>query len=226
VPHCTPHADFAPSVPQPEVGSQVRSPRYYFLRLWEMGISNADGQLALTRRHPRGANAVFCGNSRNRLLTLRKFSAGCPARQVNPDPISFGNKELLTTSQLSVTITATPAPGELILFITAALSPLSPPFSNNLSCDTSCSGFVSFTPSQVGPANATLSFLVIYSAPNPPPCPDDEGCPVGESVSAQVQLSGNGILAQTPLPAALPLFATGLAGLGFIAYRRKRKQAA
>jgi len=31
---------------------------------------------------------------------------------------------------------------------------------------------------------------------------------------------------QTPLPAALPLFATGLAGLGVIAHRRKRKQAA
>lgn len=29
-----------------------------------------------------------------------------------------------------------------------------------------------------------------------------------------------------PVPAALPLFATGLAGLGIIAYRRKRKQAA
>jgi hypothetical protein len=31
---------------------------------------------------------------------------------------------------------------------------------------------------------------------------------------------------QTPLPGALPLFATGLAGLGLIAHRRKRKPAA
>lgn len=30
---------------------------------------------------------------------------------------------------------------------------------------------------------------------------------------------------QTPLPAALPLFATGLGAFGLIAYRRKRKQA-
>jgi hypothetical protein len=30
---------------------------------------------------------------------------------------------------------------------------------------------------------------------------------------------------QTPLPAALPLFATGLAGLGFLGWRRKRAQA-
>ena len=33
-------------------------------------------------------------------------------------------------------------------------------------------------------------------------------------------------LAQTPLPAALPLFATGLAGLGLLSQRRKRKAAA
>jgi hypothetical protein len=38
-----------------------------------------------------------------------------------------------------------------------------------------------------------------------------------------VQLS---TAAQTPLPAALPLFATGLGLLGFTAHRRKRKQAA
>lgn len=31
---------------------------------------------------------------------------------------------------------------------------------------------------------------------------------------------------ETPIPGALPLFATGLAGLGFFAHRRKRKQAA
>jgi hypothetical protein len=30
----------------------------------------------------------------------------------------------------------------------------------------------------------------------------------------------------TPLPAALPFFATGLAGLGFITYRRRRRRAA
>jgi hypothetical protein len=33
-------------------------------------------------------------------------------------------------------------------------------------------------------------------------------------------------VSQTPVPTALPLFATGLAGLGFLAHRRKRKQAA
>jgi hypothetical protein len=33
-------------------------------------------------------------------------------------------------------------------------------------------------------------------------------------------------LAQTPLPAALPLFATGLGALGLVGWRRKRKAAA
>ena len=33
-------------------------------------------------------------------------------------------------------------------------------------------------------------------------------------------------ISATPLPAALPLFATGLAGLGFTAWRRRRKQKA
>ena len=35
-----------------------------------------------------------------------------------------------------------------------------------------------------------------------------------------------GFLAQTPLPAALPLFATGLGTLGLLGWRRKRRQAA
>ena len=33
-------------------------------------------------------------------------------------------------------------------------------------------------------------------------------------------------VSETPIPAALPLFATGLGALGLIAYRKKRKQAA
>jgi hypothetical protein len=37
---------------------------------------------------------------------------------------------------------------------------------------------------------------------------------------------GNGSVAATPLPAALPLFATGLGALGLLGWRRKRKGAA
>ena len=53
------------------------------------------------------------------------------------------------------------------------------------------------------------------------------------SVAADVQvfsppsfLSGVPGELATPLPAALPLFATGLSGLGLLGWRRKRKQAA
>jgi hypothetical protein len=40
-----------------------------------------------------------------------------------------------------------------------------------------------------------------------------------------IDVTTNGVAA-TPLPAALPLFATGLAGLGLLGWRRKRKQVA
>jgi hypothetical protein len=40
------------------------------------------------------------------------------------------------------------------------------------------------------------------------------------------ELTGQGTQAETPLPAALPLFATGLGGLGLLGWRRKKKAAA
>jgi hypothetical protein len=39
----------------------------------------------------------------------------------------------------------------------------------------------------------------------------------------QMEVSGDTITTATPLPAALPLFATGLGGLGLLGWRRKRK---
>ncbi len=42
------------------------------------------------------------------------------------------------------------------------------------------------------------------------------------ATDGQLEFSANA----TPLPAALPLFATGLAGLGLLGWRRKRKNAA
>jgi hypothetical protein len=38
-----------------------------------------------------------------------------------------------------------------------------------------------------------------------------------------ISVSANSISSQTPLPAALPLFATGLGALGLLGWRRKRK---
>ena len=43
-----------------------------------------------------------------------------------------------------------------------------------------------------------------------------------ETVSLYYEYQGTNVT-NTPLPAALPLFATGLAGLGLLGWRRKRK---
>ena len=48
-----------------------------------------------------------------------------------------------------------------------------------------------------------------------------------EPHAASLTLIGTGVaVAETPLPAALPLFATGLGALGLLAWRRKRKNGA
>jgi len=51
------------------------------------------------------------------------------------------------------------------------------------------------------------------------------GTAQGEQVSYDANLIGRPVVV-TPLPAALPLFATGLAALGLLGWRRKRKAAA
>jgi hypothetical protein len=60
---------------------------------------------------------------------------------------------------------------------------------------------------------STISF-------NLSPCCGDPNSPMW------VSESGNSQIAATPLPAALPLFATGLGALGLLGWRRKRKNAA
>jgi hypothetical protein len=70
-------------------------------------------------------------------------------------------------------------------------------------------GGVNWT-SQAGPAESTF-ILVLGTVGNAEPR-------AGNSIIAT--------LAETPLPAALPLFATGLGALGFLGWRRKRKAAA
>jgi hypothetical protein len=49
------------------------------------------------------------------------------------------------------------------------------------------------------------------------------GGKVGDTIT--VDFSGGGPVSATPLPAALPLFATGLGALGLLGWRRKRKAA-
>jgi hypothetical protein len=50
------------------------------------------------------------------------------------------------------------------------------------------------------------------------------GCPPGGTDGVDTRyFTGGSAVAATPVPAALPLFASGIGGLGFIAWRRKRK---
>jgi hypothetical protein len=65
-------------------------------------------------------------------------------------------------------------------------------------------------------SNASLQFL--FSEAN------DAGL-LGKA-SLTISLIGEGIEATTPLPAALPLFASGLGALGLLGWRRKKKAAA
>ena len=67
--------------------------------------------------------------------------------------------------------------------------------------------------------NNTIYFFIddlesLFYYPNSP----EAGTGYIDSISVTVN--------QTPLPAALPLFATGLGALGLLGWRRKRKQAA
>jgi len=52
------------------------------------------------------------------------------------------------------------------------------------------------------------------------------GCASLECGNSDLQLISENPPASAPLPAALPLFATGLGALGLLGWRRKRKAAA
>jgi len=76
-----------------------------------------------------------------------------------------------------------------------------------------CAISITFSPIILGPntANLTFQFLEVNAA----------GSPLAKP-SVIVPLSGDGIEATTPLPAALPLFATGLGALGLFGWRRRK----
>ena len=75
-----------------------------------------------------------------------------------------------------------------------------------------------FSPTIPGPFLETSTFIFIQI--------DQTGF-FPEPHAASLTLIGTGVAgAETPLPAALPLFATGLGALGLLGWRRKRKQAA
>jgi hypothetical protein len=89
--------------------------------------------------------------------------------------------------------------------------------------DTTCtSGGSSFSCSLAGPDRAALELVVTASGGV---SFVDAGISTTSSSTAGTTIFGTetGTVNPTPLPAALPLFATGIGGLGLLGWRKKRK---
>jgi hypothetical protein len=84
-----------------------------------------------------------------------------------------------------------------------------------LSPSLSCSFEATFSPNALGPRSFAVLYFFNYYDPT-------EQLPFGID-SGLIVLTGTGVAAATPLPAALPLFATGLGALGLLGWCRKRK---
>jgi hypothetical protein len=77
-----------------------------------------------------------------------------------------------------------------------------------------------------GTLDAVFDFNYAIGDPRVPSnwiCQGPDGC-LGVPLAFQADFSDS--LSQVPLPATLPLFATGLVGLGLLGWRRKRKAGA
>ena len=78
----------------------------------------------------------------------------------------------------------------------------------------------------LAPGGATLLLLGVNDDIYIGTAKDANGALIPDNTgSLDISVTGD-VVATTPLPAALPLFATGLGGLGLLARRRKRKTAA
>jgi len=99
---------------------------------------------------------------------------------------------------------------------TASILPIA---GNCAPSSTTCAVGVTFSPVVLGPAGANLDFGFTEI--------DVAGLETSLFPPETVTLSGFGTEpAATPLPAALPLFATGLGALGLFGWRRKRRMVA
>jgi len=153
------------------------------------------------------------------LLSVSQLSPVTAATiSVSPDPVAFGNVTVGTTDTIPITATLTPDTGQNAFgwFFNAPLGPFSATASSspvgNCGNDLTCVIDVSFAPTTKESFSTELTlFVQELSSPT--------------TVQQNVLLDGMGVVrvSSTPLPATLPLFASGLGALGLLGWRRKRK---
>ena len=133
----------------------------------------------------------------------------------------FGSVQVGTISgpiSVTATVTLETGWGPLSWSVTPPPAPFSLQLVNCLDGSFACTVNFFFSPTIPGPFLGPSTFLFTQI--------DQSGFNT-EQHSATLTLIGTGVaVAETPLPAALPLFATGLGALGLMTWRRKRKQAA
>lgn len=151
------------------------------------------------------------------LLSVGQLS---PARAAtltfSSENVNFGDVTVGTTETIPVTATFTLDTGFDSVLWDLRVPPSS--FSAPNNCDvesTTCVVDVSFSPTTSGSFSDALTFSGLEFSLT-------TGLSGGVA-DAFVNLSGTGVPAATPLPAGLPLFATGLGALGLLGWYRKRK---
>jgi len=120
-----------------------------------------------------------------------------------------------STTTFAFHIEGTVAPGEIAVSGIFLQSPGTSYFLDQGSCATlSCTVNVRFEPSSPGSFPNTLEAFFLYLV-----------LQSGDTLAARASadLTGFAVPATVPLPAALPLFAGGLAIVGLLGWRRKRK---
>jgi len=154
------------------------------------------------------------------LLSIGQLSPATAATiNLSPDSFDFGNVTVGTTDTVALTATVTPDPGASVALwdfgIGAPFSAAKPssPAGNCGVNSLTCVVDVSFAPTTIG----SVSDLLVATVVEVP----------GGVTDDTFLISGTGVapVSNTPLPAILPLIATGLGALGLLGWRKKRKAA-
>jgi hypothetical protein len=149
---------------------------------------------------------------------------------------TFASSPYTTTDMVTGTIDLSTALGDN--FGPATITPVSFTFSDgvqtisNTTSSLVSAKFLSFSTDALGniigwdiDLQTTAGTLLTFNVPGATAdggC-EPEGCSVLSTTTAASNVGDAGVWATTPLPAALPLFATGLGALGLLGWRRKRK---